>query len=273
MTSLHKKTICTLNDNLEVLGKTDSFGNGEEIKSVTYKDGYAYIVTFMQTDPLFAIDLHDPKNPVIVSELKMPGFSTHMRPFTDGRIVGFGYTADEETGITTGLKLSVYDNSDPDNVKELDKVEITENSDEYSDIYISSTGAYDVKALLIDPDKNIIAFPYYEVCYNYDDETYAVNKSKYESGYRFYSYDDKNGLVFKGEYKTKDEINGDNYYSYNMNDFVRAAYIGNVYYLFYDCGIVSLDMEGMNVIEDKDLSSIFKIDTDYSGLPEYNIVD
>ena len=270
---IQKNYLYTLNDNLEVLGKTGSFGNGEEIKSVTYKDGYAYIVTFMQTDPLFAIDLHDPKNPVIVSELKMPGFSTHMRPFTDGRIVGFGYTADEETGRTTGLKLSVYDNSDPDNVKELDKVEITENSDEYSDIYISSAGAYDVKALLIDPDKNIIAFPYCEICYNYDDETYAVNKSKYESGYRFYSYDDKNGLVFKGEYKTKDEINGDNYYSYNMNDFVRAAYIGNVYYLFYDCGIISLDMEGMNVIEDKDLSSIFKVDTDYSGLPEYTIVD
>ena len=32
----------------------------------------AYLVTFRQTDPLYAIDLSDPGNPVVKGKLKVP---------------------------------------------------------------------------------------------------------------------------------------------------------------------------------------------------------
>ena len=248
-------------DRLTLLGKTESFGKDETVKSVTYKDNYAYVVTFMQTDPLFAIDLSDPRKPTIVSELKMPGFSTHMRPFTEGRIVGFGNTANEETGRTTGLKLSVYDNSDPNNVKELAKAELTADTADSIDpldiqVYYSSAATYDEKALLIDPEKNIIAFPYYI----YDYRKYeSFSDYSTTTGYRFYSYTDEEGLVLKGTYSIKNEHDRDD----NMQDkdFIRAAYIGDTYYLFYNCGVISVNAESFEKIDELELKTPYDDET------------
>ncbi|MBR1750612.1 MAG: beta-propeller domain-containing protein [Ruminococcus sp.] len=268
----------TLDDNMEVIGKTEAFGDGEVVKSVTFKDNYAYVVTFMQTDPLFAIDLSDPKKPTIVSELKMPGFSSHMRAFGEGRIVGFGNTADEETGWSTGLKLSVYDNSDPDNVKELANVELNETDDNYSEVYYSSAAEYDVKALLIDSDKNIIAFPYYADFYNYkdyyedDDDFDDTLDGKVISGYRFYSFSDEDGLTLIGEYKDERTYTGYDYAS-DVKGFVRAAYIGDVYYLFHNKGVVSVDKDTFEEIDSKDLSALYKNDTVSPYINDWAIVD
>lgn len=262
----------TFNNKLEQLGQSENFGEGEVVKSVTFKDGYAYIVTFMQTDPLFAIDLADPKDPKIVSELKMPGFSTHMRAFTEGRIIGFGNTADEYTGRTTGLKLSIYDNSDPNNVKELDKVEIKEIFGEDFDHYIGSNATYDEKALLIDAEKNIIAFPYYAEKYayeyNYDEDSVTydpikLTEWKWASGYKFYSYTEGKGFELLGEYKYETDLN--KYYDDNSDNrkgkdpcrnYMRAIYIDDVYYLFYDSGVVSLNSKTFETIDEADLSEL-----------------
>lgn len=264
--NLYNNYLYTLDDKLETIGKSESFGDNEVIKSVTFEGSYAYVVTFMQTDPLFAIDLSDPKNPTIVSELKMPGFSTHMRAFTEGRLVGFGNTAEEEHGRVTGLKLSVYDNSDPNDVKELDKVElIMDKTTENSYHYISSPATYDEKALLIDGGKNIIAFPYTEEEYTYyynDDKDDMFNI--YTTGYKFYSYTDDKGLQLVGEYKDStdvykytDEHRDEDYYYYDLyKQFTRAIYIGDVYYLFNDCGIVSVSADSFEVIDTADLKAL-----------------
>ncbi|MBQ6674841.1 MAG: beta-propeller domain-containing protein [Ruminococcus sp.] len=248
-------------DRLTLLGQTESFGKDETVKSVTYKDNYAYVVTFMQTDPLFAIDLSDPRKPTIVSELKMPGFSTHMRPFTEGRIVGFGNTANEETGRTTGLKLSVYDNSDPNNVKELAKAELTADTADsidplYIQVYYSSAATYDEKALLIDPEKNIIAFPY---CIHDYRKYESFSDYSTTTGYRFYSYTDEEGLTLKGTYSIKNEHDLDD----NMQDkdFIRAAYIGDTYYLFYYCGVISVNAESFEKIDELELKTPYDDET------------
>ncbi len=248
-------------DRLTLLGQTESFGKDETVKSVTYKDNYAYVVTFMQTDPLFAIDLSDPRKPTIVSELKMPGFSTHMRPFTEGRIVGFGNTANEETGRTTGLKLSVYDNSDPNNVKELAKAELTADTADSIDpldiqVNYSSAATYDEKALLIDPEKNIIAFPYYI----YDYRKYeSFSDYSTTTGYRFYSYTDEEGLTLKGTYSIKNEHDRDD--NIQDKDFIRAAYIGDTYYLFYYCGVISVSAESFEKIDELELKTPYDDET------------
>ena len=46
----------------------------------------AYVVTYEQTDPLFAIDLSDPASPTILDEFKILGFSTYMQKWTDGKL-------------------------------------------------------------------------------------------------------------------------------------------------------------------------------------------
>ena len=43
-------------------------------------DDLAVMVTFRQTDPLYAIDLTDPAHPRVLGDLKIPGFSAYLHP-------------------------------------------------------------------------------------------------------------------------------------------------------------------------------------------------
>jgi uncharacterized secreted protein with C-terminal beta-propeller domain len=45
-------------------------------------------VTFEQIDPFFVIDLKDSKKPVVLGELKIPGYSTYLHPYDENRLIG-----------------------------------------------------------------------------------------------------------------------------------------------------------------------------------------
>ena len=51
------------------------------------------MVTFRQTDPLYTIDLADPKAPRVVGELKILGYSAYLHPVGDGLLLGIGQDA------------------------------------------------------------------------------------------------------------------------------------------------------------------------------------
>ena len=82
---------------------------GETIKSARFTADRLYLVTFVQTDPLFTINLDDPANPYVMGELKIPGFSAYLHPLNDTHVIGVGRDADDETGIERGLQFSLFD--------------------------------------------------------------------------------------------------------------------------------------------------------------------
>lgn len=84
---------------------------GESITSARFAGPMAYIVTFLNRDPLYIIDLSDPLNPVIRQELVLPGFDTYQHPWGDDHLLGLGYNADDN-GLLTGMKLTAYNVSD-----------------------------------------------------------------------------------------------------------------------------------------------------------------
>ena len=49
----------------------------ETVKSVSFTDTTCYVVTYRQTDPLYEIDLTDPKNPIIKDALHVDGYSSY----------------------------------------------------------------------------------------------------------------------------------------------------------------------------------------------------
>jgi uncharacterized secreted protein with C-terminal beta-propeller domain len=104
---------------LNVIGSVEDFGTNEDIRSVRYVGNIAYIVTFRQTDPLFAIDIADPRAPKMLSGLKIPGFSTYMHPLASGRLLGVGFDA-FATGQVQGVQVSLFDTSDPTLMSRLD---------------------------------------------------------------------------------------------------------------------------------------------------------
>ncbi|MFV0318407.1 MAG: beta-propeller domain-containing protein [Microthrixaceae bacterium] len=108
---------------LAEIGSVEDLGIGETVQSVRFLGDMAYVVTFRQTDPLYAIDLSDPTEPTALGELKITGFSEYMHPVGDGLLLGIGREATQD-GLDTGFKASLFDVSDPTNPTEVDKVVI-----------------------------------------------------------------------------------------------------------------------------------------------------
>ncbi|MEZ4257045.1 MAG: beta-propeller domain-containing protein [Polyangiales bacterium] len=98
---------------LNIVGSTPALAEDESIQSVRFIDDMAYVVTFRQVDPLFAIDVSDKTKPTVLGELKIPGFSTYMHPLDKTHLLTIGYDADEETGQTEGMQVQIFDVTDP----------------------------------------------------------------------------------------------------------------------------------------------------------------
>lgn len=102
-------------------------------------------MTFRQTDPLFSIDLSDPKKPKVLGKLKISGFSEYLHGYGEGMLLGLGMEADEKDGAVEGMKLSMFDISDPSDVKETAKEDLTE--------YGYAGALYDYKEVLAESGK------------------------------------------------------------------------------------------------------------------------
>lgn len=222
--------VYVLDMDLNKVGSVTDFGLDENIKSVNFSGDMAYIVTFRQTDPLYSIDLSNPKAPVIRDELKVTGYSSYMQKWND-MLLGFGESGDEY-GNLNGVKLSMFDNTDPDNLKVIDSLEISSSDD--SNIYISSAGLYDRKALLISPERNIIGIPVYTEKLDSDYHVYEN-----ESGYYFYSFEN-------GKFKELGKVCNNNDfgiddYDYYYSTFNRAVIIDDYVYVLSDNEFISAD--------------------------------
>jgi uncharacterized secreted protein with C-terminal beta-propeller domain len=97
---------------LQQVGQVGGLGQGERIQSVRFIGSVGYVVTFRQSDPLYTVDIRDPKNPKVAGELSLLGYSAYLHPVGDGRLLGIGQDATAH-GSTLGTKVSLFDVSDP----------------------------------------------------------------------------------------------------------------------------------------------------------------
>ena len=197
--------LTVLDGELKKVGEITDLAQGESVYSVRFMGDTAYFVTFRQTDPLFSADLSDPANPKILGELKIPGFSEYMYPYGDGLLLGFGMDADENTGRTGDLKLSMFNITNPANVTEQDKT-IVEGC-QYSPALSSH------KAMLVNYEKNLIGF--------------AATEDWRNEKYMIYEYTGE-GFVCKA---ILDINNQYNYYA--MTD-IRGLFVGESFYVASD---------------------------------------
>lgn len=126
----------------------------ETIRSARFNQDLATIVTFEQVDPFYAIDLSDPTNPTIVSYIEKSGFDTYQQPWKENYIIGIGFETDS-TGRTTGMRLSLYDSSNPENFVQVGESLIL-NNNETSWAY--SEALYNHKSIMVDESRNYIGF-------------------------------------------------------------------------------------------------------------------
>ena len=207
-----EKNILTIFDeNLKQVSTIDDLASGETIRSARFLEDTGYFVTFRQTDPLFRVDLSDPTAPKITGELKVSGFSSYLHFYGENLLLGIGYEADENTGETTGIKLSMFDLSDPDELKEVNRIAISGIT--------WAPAIDDYKSILVDAEKNLIGF--------YCDGRYLV-----------YSYDSENGFERMLVY----DFFEDDLMETAQYDTMRGLYIGDTLYLAGDGFVVPFDL-------------------------------
>ena len=125
-----------LDPKLQVLGKLQNIGKDENFQSARFIGNRLYLVTFKQIDPLFSIDLSDAKNPKVLGELKIPGYSTYLHPYDATHLIGIGYdTVTNQWGGTQngGIKVDLYDVADVANPKQISTLTLGD-AGSYSDV-------------------------------------------------------------------------------------------------------------------------------------------
>ncbi|MGD2044551.1 MAG: beta-propeller domain-containing protein, partial [Acidimicrobiia bacterium] len=114
-------------DGLIEVGVVDGLGQTEQIYSVRFIGDVGYVVTFRQTDPLYTIDLSDPRSPELLGELKIPGYSAYLHPVGEGLLMGVGQDATDD-GRVQGTQVSIFDVSDLTNPDRIDTYTLSEGT-------------------------------------------------------------------------------------------------------------------------------------------------
>ncbi|MCK4583061.1 beta-propeller domain-containing protein [Candidatus Bathyarchaeota archaeon] len=151
--------VYVLDEALNTVGSLEGLAPGEEIYSARFMGDRCYLVTFRKVDPLFAIDLSDPENPMVLGKLKIPGFSNYLHPYDENTLIGVGKETEEakqgDFAWHQGIKISLFDVSDVENPRELAKIEI---GDRGSD----SPALYNHHAFLFSRARNLLVIPILE---------------------------------------------------------------------------------------------------------------
>jgi uncharacterized secreted protein with C-terminal beta-propeller domain len=256
--------IYILDENLKQVSQIENIAPGESIYAARFLGDRAYLVTFVQVDPLFTIDLSDPYNPRILGELKIPGYSEYLHPLDENHIIGIGKEVDPSidadkvhtpgaiyyTAIL-GLKLAIFDVSDIENPVEEAKIVIGDRGTD-------SPALYDHKAFLFDREKELLVIPVslYEITQEVKDR--YINSSGTEElfgeftfqGAYVYGLSLDSGFEYKGRitHQTPEQMQYSPdyywYWGYSNTDITRTLYINNILYT------ISGEMVKMNSLDD-----------------------
>ncbi|MBU1144653.1 MAG: beta-propeller domain-containing protein [Firmicutes bacterium] len=218
---------------------------GERIYAVRFSEDYAYVVTFIQTDPLYKLDLSDPENPLILGELYEDGVSDYLHEISDSLMIGVGRQAETSGDWTrfTGVKVAIYNTLE--DIPVTLETYLVEGEYSYTDVQ------YDHKAFVTyEPDGAdfmYVAIPIYEYYENY----YQYSQSVYVFK-AFYSGDLE--LVAKLSHYQEESVN---YYWY-FDSIDRTVMIGDKIYTVSYSKIQMYDMAN-----DFQLLKSTELDPDY----------
>lgn len=204
-------SLYVLDENLEIAGEIHDLAKDESVYSARFMGDVGYFVTFKQVDPLFSVDLSDPSAPEIIGKLKIPGFSEYLHPYGDGQLLGIGMDVDEESVTTDGVKISMFDISNPADVNE-------EENYVLEDLYGTDVG-YNYKEVFVDVEKNLFGFMAYGDTTKYFIFTYDENGFKEVFSRELTLYGNVRGLYAGERFYL---VNGNTVESFTMDEFQKV---------------------------------------------------
>ncbi len=236
--------VFVLDSNMRQIGALEDLAPDESIYATRFMGERLYMVTYQQVDPLFVIDLSTPSNPKTLGTLNISGFSDYLHPVNATTLIGVGKeTSPTSWGgvVPAGIKVALFDVSDPANPKEIDHVDI-------GDYGSDSEALTDHRAFLYSDTSHLLVLPVSVVKATtgkyYDQRKVWDGVGVYKVG--------PEGFTPLGSVKHASYSGSD--YSYDRSTVVhRSLYIGDALYTFSD--------------------SYMKVNRLVDGLPVYTSID
>jgi len=205
--------VTVLDSNLAPIGRVSDIAPGERIYATRFMAERLYMVTFLETDPFFVVDLADPHNPSLAGTLKLPGFSNYLHPYDSSHIIGVG-----KASTWGSVKLSLFDVGDITNPSLVDSIVLGESGS-------NSEVLNDPKAFLFDKEKDILVIPLHlRGSYETTDVRGVMSTRMIWGGAYVFSIDPARGFSLKGTVQHYDEISSD------QSTVKRALYIEDTLY-------------------------------------------
>ena len=238
--------VYALDAELNLVGALEDVAPDESIYSARFLGDRLYMVTFEQIDPFFVVDI-SADTPVILGELKIPGFSTYLHPYDDNHVIGIGRdTKLEDNGSwvrTLGVKVALFGVADVSNPVVVDDIIIGDSS-------VHSDALHDHRAFFFDGSRSMISMPIEGSYVALGDEHlnsaqrkssgFIAPPSDYWSGFYILDVGVKDGLEVRGLIHHASDFK---HYQYLVQP--RTFYIEDVLYTVEADTLIASDIDSL----------------------------
>lgn len=228
--------VIVLDPALGVIGQTKPLAEGESIYSARFIGERGFVVTFRQIDPLFTLDLSNPRQPEVLGELKVPGFSTYLHPLDANHLLAIGIDLPDpnDNGFAQfpeqRMKLTIFDVTDLRNPRE-------KFTQLVGTAYSWSDALYEHKAFNYFAETGMLAIPFTDwQSWETGDRWWTT----FVSQVRVFHIDVDAGITSKGALDMYDvyRTTNDNIWSPFWSPWVRRSVMADDYvYAISDAGI------------------------------------
>ena len=218
MSPSHLFVLAVDENELVQIGSVQNFGSPcraafgyECLRSTRFMGDHAY--TSGRTDPLVAMNLADPADPVVLGQVNAPGFSGYMHSLDDNHLLTIGHD--------NGPVLRIFDVANPVSPLQTHKYSFSDR-----DAYGVSKALYDRKAFTYFASKKLLALPYL----GFDEANNLVRSSL-----EVLDIDINKGISPRGSIDHTDLLDGiagyDHYCGVNFgHDVRRGVFLGDFVY-------------------------------------------
>lgn len=241
-------------DTLTEVGRIDGIAPGERIWSARFDGDRCYLVTFLQIDPLWVIDMSNASSPIILGELEVPGVSTYIHPLSSDHLltIGMGPANSDGTGLdwsSTRLSLfNITDPSAPSADKHLTLTPVT-NPEDTSWVWSNSEASYEHKAFQYWEPKGMLAIPLSTHRY----QSWTSSSGQYYWNYQFISQlvlinvsQDTGNLTVHGTVDHSELYNrGESKQWWSEPTVRRSIFMGDFVYALSSAGVTATNLTTM----------------------------
>jgi hypothetical protein len=216
---------------LDTIGLVGPIAENERIWSSRFVGDKGYLVTFQNIDPLWTIDLSDPKAPKVIGELEIPGVSTYIHPVSDEELLTIGIAGDNDGLFWGQTQLSTFDVSDFANPQQASTLRLSPAQDSDNGwTYGWSEATYEHKAFQYWGPQSLLAIPL---------STYRYTNNGYEyiSKLELVNVQEGEPLSVFGSIDHSDFYNGNDDDWWYYRDVRRSIFMGDFIYAISDRGV------------------------------------